>query len=396
MAERLRAPGAYLLFTLLVSACLWQVTPVLAADEAEVAATTQQLEQLRKRMDKLRNKLNQRRGERSKQQRALEETDVAIGDISAELRRTGKSIRTSTGRLDELESNRKAEQRALDRLHAQLKRELRATYMAGRQSQVKLLLNQEDPASFGRTLVYQGYFARARGARMDAVRASLARLADIETGLKVTHEELLVLREQQEQQSQALHAEQAQQKQVLAGIDAELADADSQLKKLQQDEQRLAELLKSLRRALADIPLGEFDQPIKTLKGKLDWPVSGKITRNFGAPTEGRLRSRGVYISSSPDAEVRAIAHGRVAFADWLRGFGLLLIIEHGDGYMSLYGHNNTLYREVGEWVERGDVVSAAGNSGGSRQSGLYLELRKDGNPLNPRGWFRGKPRARG
>ena len=392
-----RAAGAALLVILLSSAyLLLPATFAFAADEAELQATTKQLGKLRKQMDKLRGKLNQRRGERSKQQRALEQIDTAIGTLSAQLRNTSKSIHASSGKLDELAASQREERRELERIRAQLRRELRATYMAGNQSHVKMLLNQEDPAAFGRTLVYQGYFARARGERMAAFQASLARLAEIETGLQLTHEELLGLQQQQQQQSDELTAKQAEQRKVLAGIDAELVDGDQQLKAFSQDEKRLSELLTSLRKALAEIPLGEMDEPLKTLKGKLSWPVAGRITRSFGAPTEaGRLRSRGVYIATSADSEVRAIARGRVAFADWLRGFGLLLIIEHGDGYMSLYGHNNTLYREVGEWVQRDDVVAAAGNSGGNRQSGLYLELRKDGNPINPRGWFRGKPRAR-
>lgn len=396
MVDRPRAAGAALCISLLLFACL-PVQPVpAAAGDSELQETSRQLGKLRKQMDRLRGKLNQRRGERSRQQRALEQIDIAIGTLSAQLRTTTQSIAASSDRLDELAASQRNEQRALDRIHKQLRRELRATYMSGGQSQVKMLLNQEDPAAFGRTLVYQSYFARARSERMAAFRASLARLAGIEADLQQAHEELVRLQQQQQQQSGELQSQQAGQRKVLDDIDAELADGDRQLEKLQQDEIRLAGLLESLRKALADIPLGEIDEPLKTLKGKLSWPVAGRITRSYGAPTEaGRLRSRGVYIATSPDSEVHAIARGRVAFADWLRGFGLLLIIEHGDGYMSLYGHNNTLYREVGEWVQRGDVVAAAGNSGGLRQSGLYLELRKDGNPINPRGWFRGKPRAR-
>jgi len=396
MADMPRGAGAALFVSLLLVACLLvQPAPVVAADESELQATTKQLGKLRKRMDKLRGKLNQRRGERSKQQRALEQIDTAIGTLSAQLRVTTQSIMASSNKLDELAANQRDERRALEKIHARLRRELRATYMAGQQSQVKMLLNQEDPAAFGRTLVYQGYFARSRGERMVAFKTSLARLAEIEAGLALTHEELVGLQQEQQQQSHELQAKQAEQRKVLAGIDHELADGDAQLKALKQDEKRLGELLASLRKALAEIPLGEIDEPLKTLKGKLNWPVAGRITRSFGAPTEaGRLRSRGVYIATSPDSEVRAIARGRVAFADWLRGFGLLLIIEHGDGYMSLYGHNQSLFKEAGDWVEQGEAIGLVGRSGGQTRSGVCFGIRREGKPINPAQWCR-RPKGR-
>jgi septal ring factor EnvC (AmiA/AmiB activator) len=167
---------------------------------------------------------------------------------------------------------------------------------------------------------------------------------------------------------------------------------------LEEDERRLQKLVESLQQAIRDIPTagGEYES-LPSLKGKLRWPVAGQISTHYGERHfSGKLHARGVHIAARAGADVHAIARGRVVFADWLRGFGLLMIIDHGDNYMSLYGQNRSLYREVGDWVERDEVVAAAGNSGGQQKAGLYLELRKDGRPFNPGDWLQGKPEALG
>jgi septal ring factor EnvC (AmiA/AmiB activator) len=177
-------------------------------------------------------------------------------------------------------------------------------------------------------------------------------------------------------------------------LQAGLKEKTSELSVLEKDEQRLQQLVKSLQQALVDIPAasGEY-KSLRELKGKLRWPVAGKIVRRYGSSqAAGKISSRGVQIASAAGADVHAIARGRVVFADWLRGFGLLLIIDHGGGYMSLYGHNSSLYKEVGESVDGAEVVAAVGSSGGLSVTGLYLELRKNGRPFDPAPWFKGKP----
>ncbi len=243
-------------------------------------------------------------------------------------------------------------------------------------------------------MTYHGYFTRARATRMQELRATLARIDGIEHALVEQQSEVDRLRLQQREKSARLTVEQDNRRKILAQLQHDLQARTTELSTLQQDEQRLQALLKSLQQAMRDVPPegGDFTS-LGKLKGKLHWPVAGRIIQPYGAKqASGELQSSGVLIASVAGAEVHAIANGRIAFADWLRGFGLLLIIDHGDGYMSLYGQNRSLYKDVGAWVKRGEVVAAAGSSGGRRQDGLYLELRKNGRPFNPTAWFSGQP----
>ncbi len=385
---------ALLVLALLLTGSI--AAPALAAKDTEVRAKAAQLDKLRKRIGVLKDELEDVRGTRDARQAALERTDKAISGLIAELRITRTRVSDAEQQLAVLEQEQQAERSKLAAMRAQLKQEVRASYMAGRQERVKLLLNQEDPAAVARMLVYQGYFTRARTERIQDFRETLARLGEREQVLLERRASLEALYREQQAQSDSLTGEQARQHQLLVEIEKQLGDKTDELKSLQQDEQRLGKLVEKLRRALLDVPLGELDKPLKSLKGKLSWPVTGRVTRNYGEKLGvGDARSRGLTIATRADTDVHAIAKGRIAFADWLRGFGLLMIIEHGDGYMSLYGRNNSLYKGVGEWVERGEVIAAAGNSGGQRNSALYLELRRNGRPVDPRSWFRGKPRAR-
>ena len=372
----------------------WLDMPLaLAAKDTEVTKKAAQLEQVRARIKKLQAELKDVRGTRDAQQAALEKTDKAISVLTAALRDTRRRVKSAEDRLSGLEKEQQAGRRKLDEMRGLLRQEIRASYMAGRQQRVKLLLNQEEPAKIARMLAYQGYITRARTARMQEFDAVLTRLTAATQAVVEQRNALAKLLDEQQAQTDSLTSEQASQRKLLAAIDRKLGDKAVELETLQQDEQRLGKLVEKLRRALLDVPIGELDKPLKSLKGKLNWPVPGRVARNYGEKLGvGNARSRGLLIATRADTDVRAIAKGRVAFADWLRGFGLLMIIEHGDGYMSLYGRNNSLYKGVGEWVERGEAIAAAGSSGGQQSTALYLELRKNGRPVDPRGWFRGKP----
>lgn len=366
----------------------------VAAETADARAEAARLEQLRKRIGNIKQELGSLRGEQDTVQARLAGTEQEIGSVTAELRRLEDRARKAQENIRTLHEERSSLQQDLHEQRAALTSELQAAYMAGRQERIKLLLNQEDPAAVSRMLVYQGYFTRARLARMQDYRNTLARLVALEEALLVQRDEVEQLRTQQQEKSERLARERDKRRGILAQLKQQLRDRQTELSTLEQDERRLQELVRSLQQALADIPAVSGDyQSLRELKGKLRWPVAGRVTRSYGAKqASGKLRSRGVYIATQAGADVHAIGKGRVAFADWLRGFGLLLIIDHGDGYMSLYGQNSSLYKRVGEWVVRGEVVAAAGSSGGQAQPGLYLELRKDGRPFDPGGWFKGKP----
>ena len=377
-------------FTLLM--VLLPYPPGAHADE--IAVQAEKLQQLRERIDEIKHEIDSMRDQRDSLQGALKKTETEIGSVTAELRQLDGRTKSVQRKIQDLNAERSLEKVRLGTMRASLAQELRLAYMTGRQEQIKLLLSQEDPAAVGRMLVYHGYFARARVGRMQDMLASLQHMSEIEQALVEKQAEIGQLRQQQADKSSRLAAEQDSRRKILGQLQAELSTRTTELTTLEQDQVRLQKLVQSLTLALQEIPQGGGQYTsLRQLKGKLRWPVAGRITQRFGAKeAQGTLRTRGVRIATRAGADVQAIASGRIAFSDWLRGFGLLLIIDHGEGYMSLYGQNRSLYKEVGEWVKRGETVAAAGDSGGQASAGLYLELRKDGKPFNPAKWFSGKP----
>ena len=362
----------------------------------EIAVQSEKLQQLRQRIGEIKHEIDAMRGQRDSLLGALQRTETEIGSVTAEIRQLQGRTEAVHRKIQELNDARLLEKDRLDTMRASLARELQLAYKTGRQEQIKLLLSQEDPDTVGRVLVYHGYFARARVGRMQDMQASLQHMNEIEQALVEKKAEIEALRQQQTDKSLRLTAEQDSRRKILEQLQAKLGTRTSELTTLEQDQVRLQKLVQSLTLALQEIPQGDGQYvSLRKLKGKLHWPVAGRITQSFGAKeAHGTLRTRGVRIATRAGTDVRAIASGRIAFSDWLRGFGLLLIIDHGEGYMSLYGQNRSLYKEVGEWVERGETVAAAGDSGGQVKAGLYLELRKNGKPFNPGPWFNGKPAA--
>jgi septal ring factor EnvC (AmiA/AmiB activator) len=381
----------------LLLVCLYCLPLIAAPVSIQAAGAGEQeakLQQLRQRIQAVKQELAAMRGERNAQQQALEKTEKEIGNVTAALRRLEQQAGEARAEVIELKQQRDSEQQSLQAMRTALAQELRVAYQAGRQERIKLLLNQEDPAFLGRMLVYHGYFSRARAARIADMRTALARLDDIEQSLRARQAEIERLQTVQTGKSAQLAAEQEKRRTILAGLQAGLQEKTSELSVLEKDEQRLQQLVQSLQQALVDIPAasGQY-KSLRELKGKLRWPVAGKIVRRYGSrQAAGKISSRGVQIAATAGADVHAIARGRVVFADWLRGFGLLLIIDHGGGYMSLYGHNSSLYKEVGESVDAAEVIAAVGSSGGVSLTGLYLELRRNGRPFDPAPWFKGKP----
>jgi murein hydrolase activator len=389
---RLTARQALLCIVCLGGVALSAATVVVQA--AEAGDQEAKLQQLRQRIQSVKQEMTSMLGQRNSQQQALEKAEKEIGSIAAALRKLERQAGQVRDKTIELKNQRDREQENLHAMRSTLSLELRSAYMAGRQERIKLLLNQEDPAYLGRMLVYHGYFTRARAARMQDMRTTLARLDETERALLQQQAEIDRLQSVQRDNASRLAVEQEKRRVILAGLQATLKDKSAELSVMEQDEQRLQQLVKSLQQALIDNPAaGGRYKSLHELKGKLRWPVAGKIVRRYGsAQAAGKISSRGVQIASEAGADVHAIARGRVVFADWLRGFGLLLIIDHGGGYMSLYGHNSSLYKEVGEGVDGGEVIAAVGSSGGLSLPGLYLELRKKGQPFDPGDWFKGSP----
>ncbi len=367
---------------------------VPASGGEDAVARARELAELRTRIQDLQQRLDAKRKQKSREQQALRDIDRDISRIRRALQQTGRELRSVRSQLAELKRQQQAETRRLGAQREQLAREARAAYAMGRQKQIKLLLNQEQPDTVGRMLTYFGYFSRARAEKINAMKVSIARLQALQDDIEQKTQALAELRSRQRTRVDELASQKQLRAQAVAALQRQLAKQGGALRQLQGDERRLQELVHSLQELLADIPAdASHNKPFRTLKGALRWPARGKISARFGAPRgDSGLTWQGVLITAPEGGKVHAVAQGRVAFADWMRGFGLLLIIDHGDGYMSLYGHNQALYKEVGEWVDTGEVVATLGASGGQNRAGLYFELRHKGRPVNPRKWCRGKP----
>jgi septal ring factor EnvC (AmiA/AmiB activator) len=376
----------------------WLMLPGVAAGGAptarDAAEQAERLQQLRDRIAGLKDELGSLRGQQHTLQAELEKTEKQIGVIAAAMHDLERKISHSRQQLQELAERRERQHGVLQRLRAALTRDLRSAYTLGRQEQVKLLLNQEDPAAISRMLVYHRYFGNARSERIGEIRTVMADLALLEQSLGEEQDRLEGLRARRQEEAQHLTGERARRSRVLAGLQSGLQEKSDELKSLERDEQQLQSLVQSLQRALARLaPSGARNAALPSLKGKLSWPVPGTIRMQYGdRQGAGKPPARGILLDVRAGTEVRAIARGQVAFADWLRGFGLLLIIDHGGGYMSLYGHNRGLFKQPGDSVDAGEVIASVGDSGGELHAGLYLELRKDGRPFNPAPWFAGKP----
>lgn len=375
------------LLALLLTACLLPLGQ--AAEDNELEAKARQLEQVKSRIASLNRELRSTETQRDEQSRALRETEEKIGLIARRIRVTDQSLQRQKRLLAELEAERADARLKLDAHQASLERQIRAAYAMGRQEKVKILLNQQDPAVVSRVMVYYDYFNTARISQMERIETSLHELNRIESEIAQEERRLQQLQAKNNNERLQLEAAQHGRMEIVANLDRQLKDQGHELNNLKDDENQLSSLISNIQQALSDLPLDPAaHDPFRSRKGKLPWPATGRLVATFGSRREvGKLTWDGVMIAAPEGREVRAIHHGRVAFADWLRGFGLLLIIDHGDGFMSLYGHNQSLFKETGEWVEPGEVVAQVGSSGGRTLSGIYFGIRHNGQPENPKKW---------
>lgn len=266
---------------------------------------------------------------------------------------------------------------------------VRASWMTGRDSMLKLLLNQQDPAQINRMLHYYDHFNSARLQQINRYRDTLLALDD-------TRDDIARNRSSLEQQTAGLErelaalADDARQRQVLiAELEAEMAARGGELEQLTQDREHLEALIEEINRIIVDIPPPEDLLPFAESRGQLPWPVAGRPLNRFGATySDGNMIRQGIIIAAAEGTPVRAVHHGRVVFADWLRGSGLLVVVDHGGGYITLYAHNQALDKQSGDWVNRGEPVATAGSNAGMNSPGVYFELRHNGTPRDPVQWL--------
>jgi septal ring factor EnvC (AmiA/AmiB activator) len=363
----------------------------LPAAASERQAKEAELKQLRAHIGKLQQELESVRGRYDSLRGELRRTERKIGQLSRKLKELTEQLKHKEKNLAGLKQKAHELQLTIAEHRHHLGGQIRASYAMGRQEYLKILLNQESPATVGRMITYYDYLNKARSERIHQLNKTLVELEQVRAEVEAETARLRVLREQRKHEKAALDASKRDRQKVVAKLQNEIQDKDQRLGGMLRDEEELKSLIKALSEALEDIPAEPGNRkPFAKLKGKLKWPTRGRVVASYGSPRKlGKLTWQGVMIGADSGQEVRSVSHGRVAFADWLRGYGLLIIIDHGDGYMSLYGHNQSLYRETGDWVEAGEVIATVGDSGGLDRAGLYFEIRKNGKPSDPVRWCR-------
>ncbi len=388
----------------LLSLCL--ATATWAAPES---GKQEELDGLRSRIKTLQDELEQTSEDKSEVADELRHSERRISDVNRGLRNLESRQRKLSQTLKLLADDARNTQSDIATQQARLAELVREQYVHGGGDALKLMLNGENPGEVARSIEYYGYIGRARAELIRQHRASLTHLQTLQTRTREQNSDLLKVKQERVAQKKSLEAEKGARQQVLYKLSAQIRQQRKEIDTLVRDEKRLTRLIEKLARLAAkparpkpqmapkpgqqvtnvvDASLAELN--FQRLKGRLALPVAGEIINRFGQSREGGGPAwKGLFIRARQGNEVRSVGSGKVAFADWLRGFGNLLIIDHGDGYLSLYSNNESLYKQPGDSVRAGDVVATVGSTGGQNEPGLYFELRRQGIPFDPLVWAR-------
>ena len=347
------------------------------------------LDSIREKITSVLSDLSQNRDKRDSVRTELKKLEIKIAKTAKTLRKTQHKHKKSSKKLKSTRAELKLLKKQLKKQQKILAKQIRSAYSMGQQPQLKMILNQQDPSEMGRAMVYYGYLNRARGKEIENFLSSIEREKELEASIVRATDELKTLVAKKSREKRQLSIHRGNRKNLLVRLNNDIDNQQLALQDLESSRSRIEDLLKSLGELLADIPAEPVNQkPFGELQGSLPWPVKGRFRASFGTSrNQGDLTWNGVVINAGYDEPVRAVSNGRVAFADWLQGYGFITIIDHNDGYMSLYGYTQELYKEVGDWVEASEVIATVGDSGGQPKSGLYFEIRKQGKPVNPKKW---------
>ncbi len=360
-----------------------RIPPQVAARRAQA-----RLHAVQAQIARIARQVERSRIEQGRLTRALRTTEQSAGAARAALAAIRRQRAALAVRRAGLAARRQASQMDLARTRRVLVRELRAAYLIGRQGPLRLLLEQGGPGRMQRMFAYYSYFGRQRAQDIRHIEADLQHITQLDDQLRAADAQLAGLEQQRRSQLTTLEHASAARRRVLASIAARTRTGAERLSQLRRQQHSLEALLAALRRAEARLPVERPPQRFAGLQGHLPWPVAGRLIARFGQPRAGGLRWDGDLIATRLDAPVRAVAPGRVIFADWLAGLGQLIIVDHGGGYMSLYGHNDHLYARVGQQVAAGQLIAAAGDSGGASRPELYFGIREGIRPIDPRLWL--------
>ena len=378
-----------LLISMLFSLGLGLLLPaaVLSA-ENDPKILEQQLQDLEVEISKFKQLLDKTNSQRSSLEDNLRTNEKAINELLKKIEQMQQAIQQGETTINTLRQEKSGLEAARLQQQNYLITQLRAAYEIGNQPYMKVLLNQEDPSQLDRMLTYYQYFSRARAEQIAHYRGTIEQLNQVTGNLEAENLGLQQNRALLVTQKQQLQLARVDKQQSLTELKLEIASTGSEIQKLSQNRQELEALLEKINSSVAGLPSPTDMVSFESRKGKMQLPVAGKILSRYGSQrSNAKLKWRGVLIEAKEGDPVYAIHYGRVIFSDWLRGFGLMMIISHGDGYMSLYGHNQVLYRETGDWIRAGENIASVGDSGGQNQAGLYFEIRHSGKPTNPQQW---------
>ena len=428
---------------LLALSCL--LSPAFADERAQ---TQQQLDATRQDIAELKKTLGKLQEEKAGVQKDLKATETDIGNLEKQVEALQQELKKTEGELERLDTEKKKLQSARVEQQRLIAIQARSAYQNGREEYLKLLLNQQNPEKFARTLTYYDYLSKARLEQLRTFNETLRQLANVEQEIATQQQQLLAQRADLDSRRQALETERGKRQQVLAKLNSDMKDRDQKRQSREQDQADLSKVLKTIEETLARqareaeearqkallaqqeaekrrqqealaaaaareqarepveppkkarTTLGpmvssdgaSYGGAFSAARGKLPWPVNGRLLARFGDArgSDARAKWDGVMISANPGTQVRAVHGGRVVFADWLRGAGLLVILDHGNGYLSLYGHNQSLLKSAGDIVKAGEAISTVGDSGGQDAAGLYFAIRQQGRPTDPSQWCRG------
>lgn len=362
-----------------------------SAGHAELSAEQQKkFEEVKRNIEKIKAELEKTKSDRDKLQETLEKNEKNIQKLNKRTDELKGELDDSKTKLNDL----KIEQSQLEKKKSQqaklVENYVNAAYRLGKHSQIRLLLNQQDPSDVARMLRYYESIGASRAEKIEVFVATIKQLQLIEPQIAEHTNKLERAFTQLQIEQQALQESQTERQKVLSKLQDDVKNQSQVLAGLQADRKRLEQLLSKVYEEINAQELNFDVREFSQLKGKLPWPTKGKPRNRYGYKRSGsRLKWQGLEIGAAQGSEVIAVHHGRVVFSDYLRGHGLLLIIDHGSGYMSLYAHNENLYKELGEWVEAGETIASVGDTGGRRDAALYFELRHNGKPTNPTPWLR-------
>ncbi|MGO2477505.1 MAG: murein hydrolase activator EnvC family protein [Pseudoalteromonas sp.] len=358
-----------------------------------VTAVTANEDRTKKDLSEIQSALEKSQTERKAQQQKIVTLNKNLKQHELDIAKNAKALNIAQNSIKKTRQQQQQQQQQADALtnkqklmQKALAAQLQSAYMAGSHDYSKMLLNQQNTAQVERTLSYYNYLNKARVEQLDELKALLVEIKQVQAELEKTELHLTALYKEQKNRQQALVNAQNDRQKNLKSLKAKLNSTESSINYLKENEQTLIAMLAELEKAK--------NQKVELIglskaKGKLDWPTKGKLSHKFGQRKHGGIDWKGVLIDANEGVNVNSIQNGQVVYADWLNGFGWVIVIDHGDGFMSLYGHTQTLLKDVGDMVRQGESVALVGKSGGQSSSGLYFEIRHKGRAVNPEKWCR-------